>query len=67
MSDEIPVPPPAKGLQLSNTVIIGGLFAIAAALAVQEFMGGEARGPLKVLEAPGHSFSTASPFFHLVV
>lgn len=44
--EEIPVPPPpAKGFQLSNTVIIGGLFAIAAALAVQEFMGGEGLEP----------------------
>lgn len=44
--EELPVPPPpAKGFQLSNTVIIGGLFAIAAALAVQEFMGSEGLEP----------------------
>lgn len=36
--DEVPAPPPApKGVQLSNTVIIGGLFLIAAVVAVQEF------------------------------
>jgi uncharacterized protein YcbX len=33
----------------------------------QEFMGGEARGPMKVLEAPGHSFSdVAAKVAHIV-
>ncbi len=33
----------------------------------QEFMGGEARGPVKVLEAPGHSFSdVAAKVAHIV-
>ncbi len=42
MSDEQDAAPVArKGVQLSNTIIIGGLFMIAAALAVQEFVGGE--------------------------
>lgn len=35
--------------------------------ALQEFMGGEARGPLKVLEAPGHSFSdVAAKVVHII-
>ncbi len=42
MGDEQGDAPPArKGVQLSNTIIIGGLFMIAAALAVQEFVSGE--------------------------
>lgn len=33
----------------------------------QEFMGGEARGPVRVLEAPGHSFSdVAAKVVHIV-
>lgn len=42
--------PARKGVQLSNTVIIGGLFLIAAVLAVQEFAAGEGLGKGK--EAP---------------
>ncbi|MBE2248826.1 MAG: TlpA family protein disulfide reductase [Myxococcus sp.] len=46
MGDEqAPAPPPSRGVQLSNTVIIAGLFAIAAALAVQEFIGGDGLEP----------------------
>jgi len=42
MSDDQGAAPVArKGFHLSNTIIIGGLFMIAAALAVQEFIGGE--------------------------
>jgi thiol-disulfide isomerase/thioredoxin len=42
VSDDVPVPPPAgRGVQLSNTVIIGGLLAIAAVLAVSEFWSGD--------------------------
>lgn len=52
MSDEKPAP---KGVQLSNTVIIGGLFVIAAALAVQELLGGQGLEPGKA--APEVSFS----------
>lgn len=40
MSDETDAPVARKGVQFSNTIIIGGLFMIAAALAVQEFVGG---------------------------
>ncbi len=35
------VPPPPRGVQLSNTVIIGVLLVLSAALAVQEIFGGE--------------------------
>ncbi|MCU0699495.1 MAG: TlpA family protein disulfide reductase [Myxococcaceae bacterium] len=41
MSDDVPVPPPGRGVQLSNTVIIGGLLAIAGVLAVSEFFTGD--------------------------
>jgi len=44
--DEVPVPPPAsKGVQLSNTVIIGGLFLIAALVALQEFTSSKGLAP----------------------